>query len=107
MNNAGRYVLGDIPVDLRIRGWELVPSQSTVFVAFAGPRYQAVFVRPFDPAVDDEALRLRRRGQDWVRISTGYRATSWEEARRQAIALMHAADARQPAAAENGEHPSQ
>jgi hypothetical protein len=61
---AGRYVLGDIPVDLQIRGWELVPSQLTVFITFGGPWYQAVYARPFDPTVDDEALHLRRHRRD-------------------------------------------
>jgi hypothetical protein len=89
---AGQFVLGDIPIDLQLRCWELVPSQSTVFTTFAGPRYQAVYARPFDPETDDEAQRLRRRGRDWMRVSTGYQGTSWDDARRQAIALMRATD---------------
>jgi hypothetical protein len=97
MGDYGRYVLADIPVDLRIRGWELVPSQSRVFLTFAGPRYQAVYVRPFDPAVDDEARLVPRSRLRWVRISTEYRSTSWEDARHQAIALMREADMRRTA----------
>ena len=98
MQRSGKYLLADIPADLATRGWEWVESQSTVFRTFGGLRYQAVYVRPFAPGIDDQARLARRHAWQWVRISTAFRSRSWEEARRDAIALMRDADAkRQPA----------
>lgn len=91
-------LLGELPADLRDRGWALSPADSRRQGTQTTPWYRAVYVRPF-------ADRLDRSGGSWpiydrrtrdriVRISTFQdRSASWEDARRDAIRRMRALDA--------------
>ncbi len=85
--------LRDLPDDLRLRGWTFSIPESNVLRWGSSPRYNAVYLRSFEPGVDDahSVPVVRRNARDVIRVST--RSTSWEAAREDAIGLMRAMDA--------------
>ncbi len=99
MDEATVQLLQTLPPDLVERGWQLVVSESGVFQLADGPRYHAVYVRPFDDRRDTEnhnaATYDHRTRQHIVRISTQRdHSGSWRDAHRDAIRRMREADAR-------------
>ena len=86
-------LLQTLPPDLRERGWTvLVPSTD-------GPRYRAVYVRPFVDHLDrlDMSWPLydKRTRRQILRISTHQdRSPTWEDARQDAIRRVREVDAR-------------
>ncbi len=84
--------LRNLPTDLRLRGWTLSISESTVLRWGSSPRYNAVYMRPFEPGVEDKhsVPVVRRNGRDVIRVST--RSANWEAAMEEAIALMRGFD---------------
>jgi len=86
-----------LPTDLDAHGWKQVRQESTVHRLQDAEWYAVVYMRPFDPDIDDEnssqVVRMNRRM--YVRISTNAaRSVSWGAAHTDAIGLMRAADNR-------------
>lgn len=91
------YNAQTLPVDLDAHGWKQVRQESTVHRLQDAKWYAVVFMRPFNPNIDDEnssqVVRMNRR--TYVRISTNsVRSVSWVAAHDDAIGLMRAADNR-------------
>lgn len=94
-------VLGNVPDDLRARGWEFVPHETRIYTTIWSQLHIAVYARPFDPDIDSDDAGERpgtvvvKNGRPFLRIVTNEQLNaSWEEARQDAIARMRAADAR-------------
>ena len=95
-------LLDDIPRDLKVRGWRLSHTESSVQKGPVVTWYDAVYTRRFEPDIDDAALAeyppsvFHNQEEHVVRISTLIPAwsKSWAEARSAAITLMRAADAK-------------
>ena len=92
-------MLQTLPPDLVERGWQLVVAESGVLQWVDGPRYRAVYSRPFDDRLDREqpqaAVYDYRTRLRIVRVSTlKYHSPSWQHARRDAIRRLREADAR-------------
>jgi hypothetical protein len=90
-----RRDLWRLPDDLTAMGWQWVPTESAHMRPAGRDWYKAVYARPFDRGIDDDRLANHDRGEVWVRVSTNRsQSTSWDEAHRDAIALMRDADAK-------------
>ncbi len=95
-------LLDDIPRDLKVRGWRLSHTESSVQKGPVVTWYDAVYTRRFEPDIDDAALaehpphNSHNQLAHVVRVSTLISAwsKSWTDARDTAIALMRAADAK-------------
>lgn len=96
-----RY-LQDLPDDLTFQGWTWQHAESSTQRMLASTYHVAVYTRPFEQGIDDDALAHHTKGTWVVRISTQPdRCESWEAARAIAITRMREADARrQPAGGE-------
>jgi hypothetical protein len=97
MDQDMRQLHGELPDDLKVRGWELVRHESTRHRLLEAEWYDVVFRRPFDPGIDDESLPLMVRDncRSWVRVRTNAaRSASWNAAHHDAIGLMRAIDDR-------------
>lgn len=97
MDHDMRQLHGELPDDLKGRGWELVRYESTWHRLLGAEWYAVVFRRPFDPGVDDEGLTLMERDhrRSYVRVCTNAaRSASWNAAHHDAIGLMRAIDDR-------------
>ncbi len=84
--------LRDLPADLRRRGWTFSIPESNMLGWGSSPRYNAVYLRPFEPGIDDahSVPVVRRNARDVIRVST--RSATWEAAREDAIGLMRGFD---------------
>ena len=92
-------LLQTLPTDLVERGWQLVVAESRVVQSADGPRYRAVYSRPFDDRLDREqpqaAVYDYRTRLRIVRVSTlRDHSPSWQDARQDAIRRMREADAK-------------
>lgn len=92
-------MLAELPIDLWVQGWQLLPAETRIVQDRDGDCAVAIYVRPYDPAVDDPrpapGIVMRRDGGLVIRISTyGARRKDWDDAYADAIARMRAADAR-------------
>lgn len=99
MDHEARQLFAALPDDLRIRGWTNSRQESTIHRLPDIEWYAVVFLRPFEPGVDDEASSsaVRSNRKHVVRVSTNsLRSSSWEAAFQDAIGLMRSADARRP-----------
>ena len=97
MDHDVRQLHGDLPEDLKIRGWELVRHESTRHRLLEAEWYDVAFRRPFDAGVDDERVTLvvRDNRRNWIRVRTNdSRSSSWNAAHQDAIGLMRAIDGR-------------
>jgi hypothetical protein len=97
MDHDMRQLHGELPEDLKVRGWELVRHESTLHRLPGVEWYDVVFRRPFDPDVDDESLTLmvRDNRRSYVRVCTNAaRSASWNAAHHDAIGLMRSIDGR-------------
>ena len=99
MDHDARQLFQELPETLRARGWTNARQESTIHRLLGAEWYAVVFLRPFEPGVDDEdspsVVRSNRR--HFVRISTdSMRSPSWDQAFRDAIELMHKADQPHP-----------
>ncbi len=85
--------LRNLPADLRLRGWTLSISESNVLRWGSSPRYDAVYMRPFERGGDVEHTVpvIRRNERDVIRVST--RSASWEAALEEAVEVMRGFDA--------------
>jgi hypothetical protein len=90
-----RHGLGRLPLDLQAMGWQWVSIASTETHHHGTTWYTAVYARSFERGIDDEALAHHHKGDVWVWVSTyAHKCASWDEAYRDAIALMRDADDR-------------
>ncbi len=92
-------MLQSFPADLRERGWALVIAESRVMGSVDGPRYRAVYVRPFVDRLDLErgsaATYDPQTRQRIFRVSTlNDQSASWHDARQDAIRRMREAEAK-------------
>lgn len=102
MDHDARQLFQELPDNLRTRGWTNARQESTIHRLPGAEWYAVVFLRPFEPGVDDETSVsvVRNNRRDFVRVSTdSLRSSSWDEAFRDAIELMHKADNPRPALA--------
>lgn len=95
MDGDTLQLLQNLPNDLRARGWTLVLSESNS-VSWGGKRrYRVVYMRNFDPGVDDtqsDAV-FSRNGRKVVRVSSRGVA-GWDAVLQDVIELMRGIDAR-------------
>ncbi len=99
MDHDARQLFQDLPEPLRNRGWMNSRQESTIHRLPDVEWYSVVFMRPFEPGVDDEdsASVVRSNRKQFVRVSTNtLRSSSWNEAFQDAIGLMHKADEPRP-----------
>lgn len=94
-----RRDLGRLPPDLQAMGWQWISVASTAIHHLGTTRYTAVYGRLFQQHIDEEHSMFHHRGDRWVWVSTHARTNAnWDDAHRDAIALMRDADARRKSA---------
>jgi len=101
-------LLDNIPSDLKVRGWRLSLAESSVQKGPAVTWYDAVYIRRFEPDIDDAALaeypphNSHYQLDHVVRVSSIIPAwsKSWADARDTAITLMREADAKRQESAQ-------
>ncbi len=97
-------LLDDIPRDLKVRGWRLSQSETSVQKGPVVTWHDAVYIRRFESDNDDATLAecpppaFHSQSDHVVRVSTLVHAwsKSWADARDTAITLMREADAKRP-----------
>jgi hypothetical protein len=88
-------LLSTLPDDLARRGWQWVPFESRTIRSGTKVWCKAVYARRFAWGMDDERRLVHRHDAVWVVVSTNLiQSATWEDAHRDAIALMREADAR-------------
>ena len=94
-----RRALWRLPPNLQAMGWQWISVASTAIHHHGTTRYTAVYGRPFEPYLDAEHSLYHHRDDRWIQVTTpAQRCLSWDEAHRDAIALMRDADARRKSA---------
>lgn len=105
---AAHRLLDDMPRDLKVRGWRVSHTESSVQKGPVVTWYDAVYTRRFEPDIDDAALAeypsppFHNQEEHVVRVSTLIPAwsKSWADARDTAITLMREADAKRQESAQ-------
>lgn len=99
MDHEARQLFQELPEPLKVRGWTNSRQESTIHRLPGVEWYTVVFLRPFEPGVDDEDSPsvVRSNRKHFVRVSTDrLRSPSWDQAFRDAIELMHKSDQPRP-----------